>query len=69
MRLLIADVVYRANVLLMRGVSDSDAVIQQPPPCSECGESIALGIGRFNVGRKRYHVECYDPTRHMVQQP
>jgi hypothetical protein len=33
--------------------------------CSECGEAIAPGAGRFKIGMKRYHVECYDATRHM----
>ena len=35
-------------------------------PCSACGKPIAAGAGRFNVGKKRYHVECYDPTRHLT---
>ena len=39
---------------------------ERRPPCSECGELIAAGTGRYNVGKNRYHVECYDVTRHMM---
>jgi hypothetical protein len=44
---------------------DPEPECQQP--CSECGELIAAGMGRYNVGEKRYHVECYDPTRHTMR--
>ena len=72
--MLMADVTYRAIVPTMQNVSDSAA--EAPPrdldpeferqQCSECGELIAAGMGRYNVGTKRYHVECYDAARHMV---
>jgi len=37
--------------------------------CSACGKFIAAGTGRFNVGKKRYHVECFDATRHLTETP
>src|SRR5262245_17354592 len=43
-----------------------DPESERQQPCSECGELIAVGMGRYNVGEKRYHVECYDATRHMI---
>ena len=33
--------------------------------CAECGETVEAGSGRYNVGSRRYHVDCYDPGRHL----
>ena len=72
--MLTADSTHRAIVRPMQGVGDHDAEAhpryldpqsERQQPCSECGELIAAGSGRYNVGMKRYHVECYDVTRHM----
>ena len=54
----------RANPELYPRNLDPEPERQQP--CSECGELIAAGTGRYNVGENRYHVECYDVTRHMM---
>jgi hypothetical protein len=35
--------------------------------CTVCGHSIPSGVGRFNVGDCRYHVECFDPRKHVSQ--
>jgi hypothetical protein len=34
--------------------------------CTECGRTIDGGTGRFNLGSRKYHVECYDVSRHLV---
>jgi hypothetical protein len=46
----------------MSGQSDSVAV---QVCCTECGRTIDDGTGRFNLGSRRYHVECYDVRRHF----
>jgi hypothetical protein len=51
------------------GASEADGTRDPLRPCTACGQPIAGGSGRFNVGPKRYHVDCFDPTRHMTPIP
>jgi hypothetical protein len=58
----------RRRPVVIRGGSHDERKVQEldPPRCSECGKPIAAGVLRANVRAERYHVECYDETRHRT---
>jgi hypothetical protein len=55
----------RRWVLVIHGSSGAESEVRPLLLCTECGNPIERGVGRFNVGDRRYHADCYDPTQHL----